>query len=602
MSAFTALNLALILTANPLAHNERALLIGVGALMFFASLAAVGWWRVLLSGFRVETLEQTIEEQQGEIELARVEADQARDAVEQQGLDRIVQLRNTNKALLQEIKARQEIEKELQRSEQNYRSIVEDQTEMILRFDRLGKITFVNQAYCDRHGITSQQAVGHGCADLLHADFCNQILGSVSVDQPAGPVSATRLHVTYSDGSHDWAEWNGRALFDAGGRHYGFQAVGRIVTDLVAAEARLRESELRYRSIIEDQSEMIVRFDREGRIEFANGAYMRANGLTAETITSANVLQFLPDEDRARVEEKLRSISHDQPAQTDRLRVRRPDGTMEWEDWSARGLYDEEKRFLYFQAVGRNVTQLLQAEELVRAKEDHLRHASRLSTLGEMVAGITHEIRQPLSSISNFAFASQKTLEGDDSTQANKLREWIADIAAQVKRTDEIIRRLRGFARFSGLQQENVSMNEVIEETVKMLRFELNRAEVQVKFCLDNEIRDVLVDRIQIEQVLVNLLRNACDALHESAGLESRWVTITTSQSDSGINVSVQDNGPGVPTNLIDQLFESFQTSKQDGLGLGLAISRSIIEEHGGRIWAENTDPGLRVQFALPVA
>ncbi len=535
-----------------------------------------------------------------DLKIAQQHLEEARATLEQKVLQRTKQLSRINEELVQQIDARRKIERDLQRSERNYRSIVEDQTEMILRFTASGTITFANQAFCDRYEITPQEAIGRNCFESIHPDYREAAIQKVLSTTREQPMAATMFRVLRPNGTEDWAEWNGRALYDEEGNHHGYQAVGRIVTDLVEAEQKLRESELRYRSIVEDQTELIVRFDANGIIEFANGAYMRANGLTPETAVGASIFDSMPEDEHPRIIAKMQGATQENPAQSDRIRVQHDDGTVEWEDWHGRGLYDAEGNFLCYQAVGRNVTKLLAAEERLREKEEHLRHVSRLSNLGEMVAGITHEIRQPLSSISNFAFAAGKTLESETSQATPKLRHWNQQIVTQVTRADAIIRRLRGFARRSDAEPESVSINTIISDSLVMLKFELKRARVHSTVELSDQVPLIMLERIQIEQVMVNLIRNACDAM-QATEPEYRVIITRTEVVGDEIVVSVQDNGPGLPQDQLELVFHPFNTSKAAGLGLGLPISRSIIEECGGRIWAEEAKPGLLVKFALPI-
>lgn len=367
------------------------------------------------------------------------------------------------------------------------------------------------------------------------------------------------------------------------------------------AEQLLQESEQNYRSIVEDQNELIVRFDRQGNIEFANKAYMRANALTTHDVGQANLFNVILEDERETVKKTLSLITVEAPFQSHRMRVVRPDGGVEWEDWNCRGLFDDEGEFLCYQAVGRNVTRLIEAQNLLREKEEHLRHVSRLSSLGEMAAGITHEIRQPLGSISNFAFAASKSLESGEVKSPRQLLDWNRSIIEEIKRTDAIIRRLRNFARNNdGAELKLEDLNQAARDTIAMVSFELKRALVHTEFELFNEPIIVLIDRVQIEQVLVNILRNSIDSLLVSK-TSTRRIWLQTVLRDGEALFTLRDNGDGLSAENAEAIFQPFNSSKPDGLGLGLAISRSIIEDHDGKIWAESTQEGLTVFIRLPL-
>ena len=652
-------------------------------------------------------------------------------AVKQSVLEQSVQLRTEqlgtiNRQLTEEIRERQELEKALRISQQNYRSIVEDQTEMILRFTKEGLVTFANKAYCDRYGMTPEEAIGSNCFLNIHPDYRQAALKIVQAATSQEPLGRSVIKVQRPDGSQDWAEWNGRALYDVDGTHLGYQAIGRIVTDLVETQQRLEESELQYRTIVEDQSEMIIRFDcngiitfantayasrlgltreevigrccfdtihpdhredaarrvfsctaerpmvpgdtirvasaggrwdwvewngrglydhdgkllgyqgvgrnvsslieaqqklREselryrsivegqselimrfdatGRLEFANTAYMRANNIAPDKVTSVTIWDFVQPEDHPRLRAAVEALAPSNPTERIRLRIVR-DGADYWEDWYGHALYNDDGQFLCVQAVGRDVTKLVQAEDELRKKEALLRHATRLSTLGEMVAVITHELRQPLYSINNFAFACEQQLSRADDELAVKLKSWNQDIIGQVERANAIIARLRGFARRSDSIVSPVSINTVAQESAAMTQFEMNLASVTVLQQLDKSLPDASIDRLQIEQVLVNLIRNAYEAL-SSANILNPIIRLSTRLVDDAIEVCVEDNGPGLEGEELESVFQPFSTTKTEGLGLGLAICRSIIEEHDGHIWAEPNHPGLKVKFTIPL-
>jgi PAS domain S-box-containing protein len=366
-------------------------------------------------------------------------------------------------------------------------------------------------------------------------------------------------------------------------------------------EAQLQESESRYRSIVEVQQESLVRFDFEGKIEFANAIFRKRNGYSADDLIVKNLLDFFHPEDQSRAKEFfLQTFSELSANKFKRLRVVRPDGSIEWEEWNRRTVASSGRQQGCIQAAGRNVTELVNAEMLLREKENTLRHVSRLSMLGEMVANITHEIHQPLGAISNFAFASSKLLDSHSYDAANNLLKWNEQIIQQVARAEVIIRRMGGFARQSDSLPTMASVNTIVRETVDMLAYELSNSRVAVDLDLSDRVPEASLIRIQVEQVLVNLIRNGIDAMRGGDLSNSRFL-IATRLEGSEILVSVRDFGPGVDPAMLSQIFQPFQTSKEDGLGLGLAISRSIIEGMNGRIFAENADPGLTVAFTISI-
>ncbi|MCH9002174.1 MAG: dienelactone hydrolase family protein, partial [Planctomycetes bacterium] len=220
---------------------------------------------------------------------------------------------------------------------------------------------------------------------------------------------------------------------------------------------------------------------------------------------------------------------------------------------------------------------------------------------GEMVAGFAHEVNQPLYSIGNFAKACENHIEQDATVDTEKLSQWLAEISACARRSKEILARLKGFARQSVPQRKSLRIDQAIDESIKMLEFELRDRNVAVDYELAEGI-EVRADDVQVQQVFANLIRNACEAFDES-GTEDPRLTIRTTQRHGFCEVRVADNGPGMDGEQIERAFQSFSTTKSAGLGLGLAISRTIVEGHGGKIAiVPNRHRGITCHFTLPLA
>jgi PAS domain S-box-containing protein len=247
-----------------------------------------------------------------------------------------------------------------------------------------------------------------------------------------------------------------------------------------------------------------------------------------------------------------------------------------------------------------DVTDMKQSEEaLARGRED-LAHAQRVATLGEMVATLAHEMNQPLAAILSNAQAAQRLL------QAARLKrdifaEGLQDIASDARRAGEIIRRLRALSRKEQAERRPVNLNEAIEDVTGLLRKDLEWKGVSLQLQLSGRLPPVLGDEVQLQQVVLNVVLNACEAMiGESKG--PRELRIETSRDEAGqVVVSFRDTGVGVGEADLERIFDRFVSTKPDGLGMGLCISRSIIEAHGGRIWAtRNQDRGLTIHGRLP--
>jgi two-component system sensor kinase FixL len=252
------------------------------------------------------------------------------------------------------------------------------------------------------------------------------------------------------------------------------------------------------------------------------------------------------------------------------------------------------------QGVIRDVTDRIEADERRQRTETELAHVARLSVMGELVAGIGHELNQPLHAILNFSGACRNILSGQDPLDRDRLREWTEEITNAADRAGAIVAQLRTFTRRAESNLIPVELNTIVEESLRLLEFEARRRSVQVTCHLPSSDLFVSVDRLQIQQVLVNLLRNAFDALAD-VDVAQRRVQIHGSMADGEVEVCVADNGSGLPDTNAVRIFEPFVTTKPEGLGMGLAISRTIVEAHGGRLWAKpSTSGGAAFHFTLP--
>ncbi len=244
------------------------------------------------------------------------------------------------------------------------------------------------------------------------------------------------------------------------------------------------------------------------------------------------------------------------------------------------------------------VTELRRSEEAARQRQAELTHVQRLSTLGEMAAGLAHEINQPLAAIVNYARGCARRLRADPTSVAAVLPA-VDSISAEALRAGEVIRRLRQLIRKETPRRETVNVNALIGESLRIVGPDARHGGVRIEDFLASDLPEVFGDGIQIEQVVLNLLRNAVEAM---ATGERRMLQIVTRASEDGhVEIAVHDTGPGVPPGMGDVIFEPFVSTKAGGLGMGLSISRTIIEAHNGRLWAtSNPDGGMTFRIELP--
>jgi PAS domain S-box-containing protein len=307
-----------------------------------------------------------------------------------------------------------------------------------------------------------------------------------------------------------------------------------------------------------------------------------------------------PDDMPATIEQLQRLIQGESDTWHLEKRFFHRDGHVVWArstTWLVRGP-DGHPRYVVSQVQDITAHKLL--EEQTRRQQAELAHVLRVATMGEMVAEIAHEINQPLASIANFANGLSTRLERGVQ-DAEELRMAAAQIASEAQRASDVIRGLRDFLRKGEERREWCDTNELVREAVRLIEPEARQSAVALNVELTSARLRVAVDRVQVAQVVLNLLRNAFEALAAGDGGRRDVHVRTAADGQGSAVVSVRDSGKGLPPAQEARIFDAFFTTKEGGLGLGLSISRSIIEAHGGRLWARpNDDQGTTVGFALP--
>jgi PAS domain S-box-containing protein len=303
--------------------------------------------------------------------------------------------------------------------------------------------------------------------------------------------------------------------------------------------------------------------------------------------------------------ERATQASRDSHSEFDaEYRVVWPDGSVHWVAPRGRFWYDDDGRAMRMSGVVMDVDRRRTAEEMARQQQAELAHLLRLSILNQLASGLAHEINQPLTAISNFAGAAFQLHKGGRLTP-ERAREVIGEMHQQSQRAGEIVRRMRGFMKKRGGGVSPCDVNALAAEAVALMKPELAQHNVRARLVGAPHLPPVPADGVQIQQVLVNLIQNAIDSMR-NAPAGRRSVTITTAGSLEQVIVRVTDTGIGIPAEDLPRVFDSFFSTKSYGLGMGLNISRSIIETHGGRLTAENNPNGgggggATFEFVLPL-
>lgn len=367
--------------------------------------------------------------------------------------------------------------------------------------------------------------------------------------------------------------------------------------------ATLRESETRLRTLLENLQNVAVQaYEIDGTITFWNQASERLYGYSAEEALGRDTVDLLHaestrDDERQLMKEIVRTGL---VPQTEEVPVVSRDGRHLWV-FANRILHPRPGRPPEFFCFDVDITARKQAEEELATRQVELLHAARLSTVGQMVATLSHEVAQPLTAIGNFAAASVQILAADSPPPINKLNEYVQAIAKQNERCSAILDRLRNFSRRTTMRKSSHALASILPEAAELVSSELRRDRIEIRFDYGKDLPLVLVDKIQIQQVLVNLLTNARDAVHDQP-IERRQIIVRMRAEDRDAVIEVEDQGKGLPAELTDRIFEPFFSTKDTGMGIGLSVSRRIVREHGGDIVAlSNEHGGATFRVRLPI-
>jgi len=369
------------------------------------------------------------------------------------------------------------------------------------------------------------------------------------------------------------------------------------------AESSLRQAELQYRIVADFTYDWEYWQNPDGTCRYVSPACERISGHRAEEfLQRPDLVQeiIVPEDRELWARHSCGAFEKPGPREI-QFRLQRPDGTIRWIEHACQPVTDDAGEFIGIRATNRDITERKRAEMLEQQHREQLAQATRLATLGELTASLAHEVNQPLSAVMNNAQAALRFLHRQE-PDLEEVDEALGDIVRDGKRAGEVIQRLRQFLRPGEMLLQAVDINELIKETAAFTRNEFLARNTVIRYSLSDGLPPVRADRIQIQQVVLNLLINAQEAMNQSEA-EPREILVQTTPGDVGsITVSVRDRGPGLPSENLEKIFKPFYTTKAAGMGMGLAISRSIITSHGGRLWAvPNPDQGATLTFTLPV-
>jgi PAS domain S-box-containing protein len=360
----------------------------------------------------------------------------------------------------------------------------------------------------------------------------------------------------------------------------------------------LRESEKRFRDYAETESDWFWTTGPEHNFTYFSD-HVDAFGVNSGQLIGKRIWEiatdFSPEADNWR--EHMGALERHAPFRDFVFTAQCVDGSLSFVSISGKPVFNSEGGFSGYCGVARDITERKRVQDALEHAQSELAHVTRVATLGEMTASIAHEVNQPLCALVNNASACLGWL---DAGKPEEARKSITFMVNDAHRASEIITRIRALVKKAPPQKDWLVINQIVREVIALAQSEVQRNHVALETQLSDDLPPVFADRIQLQQVMLNLMMNAIEAVTQVTG--PRELLICSRADDSkGVVVVVRDSGPGLSSKSLERLFEPFYTTKPQGMGMGLAICRSIVEAHGGKLWAiDNEEQGATFQFTLP--
>lgn len=471
-------------------------------------------------------------------------------------------------------------------------------------YEVLSGTTSVSKTFRELCGISENEPVDLARIEAcVHpADRAERAAVIAAALAGGGPYDVS-YRVVGPDGEVHWLRSRGRVLVDEAGQPVLLRGVVIGVDEQKEFEEELRAKESHLRSILDSIPEAMIVIDELGIMHSFSPTAERLFGYSASEAIGNNVKMLMPEPDRSRHDSYLLRYR-----QTGERRIigigrvvtgKRRDGSVFPMQLSVGEMRSGDR--VFFTGFISDLTERRQTQLRIEELQNELVQVSRLTAMGEMASALAHELNQPLAAISNYMTGCRRLLAQADPAVLTRVNDALDKASEQAIRAGQIIRRLRDFVSRGETERRLEAVPRLIDEAAALALVGGREVGITTRYDLNPSIPPVLVDRVQIQQVLVNLFRNAIDAMLDAP---RRELSISARPiADSMIEIDVADTGPGIAADVADRLFQPFVTTKHTGMGVGLSISRTIIESHGGKLWVErNPEGGATFRLTLPAA
>jgi PAS domain S-box-containing protein len=472
-----------------------------------------------------------------------------------------------------------------------------------------GERDFVNLSWQRFTGISQEEARGTTQMIPVHPDHRGLDASHWQRCLETGEPFEQEERLLRVDGQYRWHWVRREPARDANGKVIKWYGIGFDIEDRKRAEDALRESEAKFRDYAESASDWFWETDPDHKFTRLTEDERRlARGLATVSRIGVARWEFATDVQSEPEKWQLHRsmLKARQPFRDFVYQAAHSDGSVVYNKISGKPIYDEKGVFLGYRGTATDVTALWTAEAEARESERRYReaqleleHASRVATMGQLTASITHEVNQPITAAVTYALAARRWLNAEP-PNFDEADDALSLIVKEGNRAGEIVGRIRALIKKAPARKDAVAINDAVREIIALTRREAANNSVSVRTQLAEGLPPVQGDRVQLQQVVLNLIINAIEAMRD-IGEKKRELLISSRNEPDGVSVEVRDTGPGLSPETLSRLFEPFYTTKPEGMGMGLSICRSIIDAHGGRLWATRCEPqGALFQFMIP--
>ena len=465
-----------------------------------------------------------------------------------------------------------------------------------------GQIDFLNQRWCEYTGLGVDECRGRGWQTVVHPEDLHRLLAAWrDVPASSAPVEA-EARLRGSDGKYRWYLFLSHPSIDAYGRIVKWCGLSIDINDRKRAEEAARDNAARFRDYAETASDWLWEIGPDYKFTL-----LTENAFGSDAANRIGTACWDHALDLETEPEKWRLVFAT-------LDARKPfrnfvycsvdgKGTPLFVKASGQPVFDANGEFRGYRGTGTDITAIRraeQAEALLRTVQAELAHTSRVTTLGQLTASIAHEINQPIAAALISVETALRWL-AHQPPDVGKAIEAMSSTMSDVMRAADIVARTRALVKKAPARKDDLQINQAISEVIGLTLNEMSKNGIQLQTQLAEDVPVIQGDRVQLQQVVLNLIMNAVEAM-SAMREDPRELVVRTQRGADGVLVAVRDSGPGLSGVAIERVFEPFYTTKSSGLGMGLSICRSIVEVHGGRLWATaNAPKGTAFQFTLPI-